>query len=143
MICATISIYAQQRKRFTHEEFCQKQREFITENARLTPEEAKEFFPLFFELQQNKWKINNEARKKVKKERGQKLTDEECKELVNEFSDAKIKIAKLEKSYIEKYLKVISARKILDVQRAEDRFQKEMIKHMAHGPKKERPNTKD
>jgi hypothetical protein len=52
------------------------------------------------------------------------------------MADAKIKIAQLEKSYIEKYLKIIPARKIFDVQRAEDRFQREMIKNMARGQRK-------
>ena len=91
---------------------------------------------MFFELQKSKWNINREARKKVKKERGQKLTAEECNKLVNEMADAKIKIAQLEKSYIEKYLKIIPAQKILDVQRAEDRFQREMIKNMARDQRK-------
>ncbi|MBR2607353.1 MAG: hypothetical protein IKC70_05425 [Bacteroidaceae bacterium] len=52
------------------------------------------------------------------------------------MADAKIKIAQLEKSYIEKYLKIIPAQKILDVQRAEDRFQREMIKNMARDQQK-------
>ena len=60
-------------------------------------------------------------------------TEEECKEFVNAKAEAKIKIAKLEKSYIEKYLKILPARKILDIQRAEDAFQKDIIKKMAHG----------
>ena len=40
------------------------------------------------------------------------------------------KIAELEKEYIEKYLKAIPAKKILGVQRAEDNFQKYMLKRM-------------
>ena len=58
------------------------------------------------------------------------------------MSDAKIEIAKLEKNYIEKYLKILPAKKILDVQRAEEKFQREMIKKMARGmQKKETPNN--
>ena len=44
-------------------------------------------------------------------------------------------------SYIEKYLKVIPANKILDVQRAEDRFQREMIKKMARGQQQKKENN--
>lgn len=131
----------QQKKHFSHEEYCKRQKEFITKHAKLTPEEAENFFPLFFELQKNKWKINKEARKRIKKENEQELTADEHNKLVNKIADAKIEIAKLEKSYIEKYLKIIPARKILDVQRAEDLFQREIIKNMARGQRKNRNNN--
>lgn len=136
--CSTTFIVAQQqqKKLFSHEEYCKRQKEFITKHAKLTPEESEKFFPLFFELQKSKWEINKEARKRTKKENNQELTAEEYSKLVNKMADAKIKIAQLEKSYIEKYLKIIPARKIFDVQRAEDRFQREMIKNMARGQRK-------
>lgn len=138
---ATITVaHPQQKRHFSHEEFCKRQQEFITKHAKLTPTEAENFFPLFFELQKKKWEINKEARKRVKKEHGQELTDEGYNKLVNEIADAKIKIAQLEKSYIEKYLKIIPAQKILDVQRAEDRFQREIIKKMARGQQKKENN---
>ena len=145
IICCTTTIAVAQppqKRIFSHEEFCNKQKEFITKHAKLTPEEAEGFFPLFFELQKKKWDINKNARKQTRKnEPGTKLTAEEYNKLVNEIADAKIEIAKLEKSYIEKYLKVIPANKILDVQRAEDRFQREMIKNMARGQQKRENNN--
>ena len=145
LVCcsATIAVaQPPQKKVFSHEEYCNKQKEFITKHARLTPEEAEGFFPMFFELQKKKWEINRNARKQARKnEPGTKLTAEEYSKLVNEIADAKIEIAKLEKSYIEKYLKVIPANKILDVQRAEDRFQREMIKKMARGQQQKKENN--
>lgn len=131
--CATSIILAQPKRRFSPEEYAKKQQTFITEFAKLMPQEADAFFPLYFEFQQNKWKINKEARKKIKWEKGVEPTEEEWKEFVNAKAEAKIKIAKLEKSYIEKYLQILPARKILDIQRAEDAFQKDIIKKMAHG----------
>lgn len=118
------------KKRFSLEEFQNRQREFITKHARLTPEEAEAFFPIFFELQKKKWLINKEARDKVESKYGKEHSEEKSLLIVNEFADAKIKIAELEKEYIEKYLKAISAKKILGVQRAEDNFQKDMLKRM-------------
>ncbi len=131
--CATSILLAQPKKRMSPEEFAKRQQTFITEHAKLSPGEAEAFFPLYFEFQHNKWKINREARKKIKKKRGAELTEEQWKELVNELADAEIEIAKLEKTYIEKYLKILPARKILDIQRAEDAFQRELIKNMARG----------
>ena len=141
LCCSANFITAQQQKKhYSHEEYCKQQQEFITKYAKLTPEEAKQFFPLFFELQKSKWEINKEARKRTKKDNEQEITAEEYSKLVNKIADAKIKIAQLEKSYIEKYIKIIPARKILDVQRAEDRFQREMIKKMARGQRKKDNN---
>ncbi len=135
---ATITAVAQERgkqpnsrRKFSHEQFQAKQREYITEKASLTPQEAEAFFPIFFELQKEKFSIEREAHGKVIKERGQKLTDEECKALLEHTADAKIKTAELEKEYIAKYLKVIPAKKLLDIQRAERSFQGHMIKTMA------------
>ena len=131
------------RRRFSPEQFQAKQRSYITEKAKLTQEEADAFFPLFFELQKEKFRIEREARSKVIKERGQRLTDEQCKELLMNSADARIKIAELEKEYIAKYLKVVSAKKLLDIQRAEHSFQNHMLKSLSRdnarkAPKKER-----
>ena len=130
-------------RRFSPEQFQAKQRSYITEKAKLTQEEAAAFFPLFFELQKEKFRIEREARSKVIKERGQRLTDEQCKELLMNSADARIKIAELEKEYIAKYLKVVSAKKLLDIQRAERSFQNHMLKSLSRdnarkAPKKER-----
>lgn len=118
------------KKRFSLEEFQKKQREFITKHARLTPQEAEAFFPIFFELQKKKWLINKEARDKVESKYGKEHSEEKSLLIVNEFADAKIKIAELEKEYIKKYLKAIPAKKILGVQWAEDNFQKDMLRRM-------------
>lgn len=135
------------RRRFSPEQFQAKQRGYITEKAKLTQEEADAFFPLFFELQKEKFRIEREARGKVIKERGQKLTDEQCKELLINNADAHIKIAEIEKEYIAKYLKAVSAKKLLDIQRAEGSFQNHMLKSLSRDgmrktPKKEHTHPK-
>ena len=133
---ATISIIAQEnkekerRKKFSIDEFQAQQKKFITEHAELTPEEAEKFFPVFFELQKEKWIIDKNARKKAGFKRGEKCSEEQCLQFVNELADAKVKTAELEKQYIEKYLNIIPACKILRVQHAEDRFQKHMLKNI-------------
>ena len=136
--CMATTLAAQQKQHMSPQEYCDKQQAFITKHAKLTPEEAKAFFPIYFEFQQNKWKINMEARKNIKWEKGTEISDEKWKELVYEKAEAKIKIAKLEKSYIEKYLNILPARKILYVQRAEDAFQREIIKEVARKKKEQK-----
>lgn len=128
-----------EKLRFSPEQFQAKQRGYITEKAKLTQEEADAFFPLFFELQKEKFRIEREARSKVIKERGQKLTDEQCKELLTNGADARIKIAELEKEYIAKYLNAVSAKKLLEIQRAEHSFQNYMLKSISRNDARKEP----
>ena len=146
LLCTFTAVTAQEnrqrasQKRFSHQEFEEHQRKFIIEHAKLTPQEAEAFFPLFFELQKRKQAINKEARNKAGLKRGERPTEEMCTLMVNERADAKVKIAQLEKEYIALYLKAIPAEKILHIQFAEERFQREMLKKMSNGrPKREAP----
>lgn len=138
LLCSLASISAQEkqqqqegkRKHFSHVEFQAKQKEYITRKAQLTPEEVDAFFPLFFELQKKKFTLERDARRSINKKRGEKMNEEQCREFVNKMSDVKIEVAKLEKEYTEKYLKVIPACKLLGVQHAEISFQRDLMKKM-------------
>lgn len=129
----------QKNRKFSHEEFQKKQREYITEHAKLTDEEAEKFFPLFFELQKQKWEINHKAHRKFKKRKEEKHTDEQCEQIVREFAETKVKIALLEGEFINKYLEVIPARKIMDIHRAEDMFQRYLLKRMSQRHERKQP----
>ena len=119
------------RKRlFSPEEFQKNQRDYITEKAELTAQEADAFFPLFFELQKMKFDLERNARKNINKKEGEKPGEEQCRELVNNLADAEIEKAKLEKEYVAKYLKVIPASKLLRIQHAETTFQRDLMKKM-------------
>ena len=99
--CTNVIAQEQQEKkkknRFSVEEFQACQKDFIIKHAKLTPEEAEKFFPLFFELQKEIWLIDKEARKKAGFKRGEKRSEEQCAIMINEIADAKIKKAELEK----------------------------------------------
>ena len=118
------------RKPFSPEEFQAKQRTFIAEKAELTAEEAEAFFPIFFELQKKKFEIEHNARKETRKPRGEKMSEEECREHVYKMADTKIEIAKLEREYTDKYLQVLSPCKVRRVQFAEGSFQRDLMKKM-------------
>lgn len=146
MLCSIACMTAQdkqqlgKRRHFSHEEFQAKQKEYITRKAQLTPEEAEAFFHLFFELQKRKFTLEHEARKSIKKKRGEKMNEEQCREFVNKMSDVKIEVAKLEKEYSAKYLNVIPACKLLGVQHAEISFQRDLMKKMIeHRSRREKP----
>ena len=155
MLCLVADAVAQEkqpqqregRKRFSHEEFQSRQKEYITQKAQLTPEEAETFFPLFFELQNKKFTLEREARKSIRRNKGEKMSEEQCREYVNKMSDVKIEIARLEKEYCTKYLKVIPACKLVGVQHAETSFQRDLMRRMMqergnHQKNRHQPNEK-
>ena len=119
-----------EKRPFSPEEFQAKQKAFITEKAALTPEEAEAFFPLFFELQKKKFKIEHNVRKDARKPHGEKMSEEECREFVYRMADTKIDIAKLEREYTDKYLNVLSPCKLQKVLHAEGAFQRHLMKEM-------------
>ena len=131
-LALTASAQEQQKKRphFSPEEFQTKQKTYITEKAGLTPEEAETFFPLFFELQKKKFELERNARKDFRKQRGEQLSEEECRDFVYKMADTKIEIAKLEREYTGKYLEVLPPCKLRRVQHAEGMFQRDLMKKM-------------
>ena len=138
MFLSVMAASAQENRKnkphFSPEEFQAKQRAYITEKADLTAEEAEAFFPLFFELQKKKFDLERDARKDFKKNRKEKMTEEECRNFVYKMADTKIEVAKLEREYAEKYLNVLNPCKLRRVLHAENSFQRDLMKKMT-GPR--------
>jgi hypothetical protein len=109
-------------------EFRAKQQAFITEKAGLTQEEAAKFFPVYFELQDRKKQLNDEAWKLLRSGKDEKTTDTQYGEILEGVYDARIASDQLERTYYEKYKKILSNKKIYMVQKAEMRFHKELLK---------------
>lgn len=107
-----------------------KQKAFIIEQAGLSKQEAAKFFPVYFELQDKKKKLNDESwdlMRKGKDDRQRKANTEEINEKV---ANNRIAADQLDKTYLSKFKKILSSKKIFLVQRAEMRFHREMIKGM-------------
>lgn len=110
------------------DEFRAKQEAFITERADLTPSEAKKFFPIYFELQAKKKEISDKIWAELRKGKDDKLTDAQYEEIILKVYDLRLKSDNLDKAYYAKYKKVLSPKKIYQVQRAETRFHREILK---------------
>ena len=140
VICLAASAQEQTSKprppRMTPEEFRTKQKEFIITHAELTEAESTAFFPLYFELQSKKHEINGRVWKKARAVRPHERTEEECNEMIDALADVKIECATLEKQYLAKFKEILPAKKLMRVQMAEDRFQRELLKGIQQGDKK-------
>lgn len=112
------------------EQFRAKQKAFLTEKAGLTDEEAAKFFPLYFELQDRKKELNDEAWKQLRKGKDENVSEKQYEEILEEVYDARIASDRLDKTYFEKFKKILSCKKIYLVQKAEMRFHRELLKGM-------------
>lgn len=113
---------------FSPAEYAKQQREFITKNAELTSDEADAFFPIFNELQQKKRELNRETRRFMREAAGPDASDEQSLKAIEAQAETNIKIAELEKEYLQKFKEVLPATKILKVQNAEEQFNSQILK---------------
>ena len=114
----------------SREEFRAKQKAFIIEQAGLNKEEAAKFFPVYFELQDKKKKLNEESWDLMRKGKDDKTTEAQYAEINEKVANNRIAADQLDKTYLGKFKKILSSKKIFLVQRAEMRFHREMIKGM-------------
>lgn len=115
-------------QRLSKEEFRARQQAYITEKAGLTAAEAEDFFPLYFELQDCKHQLNDEAWKLMREGKKEGVTEARYDEIMESVYDARIAADRLEKSYYGKFKKILSSKKIYLVQQAEMRFHRELLR---------------
>ncbi len=132
--CSPLVLLAsgENEQRMTREEFRAKQQAFIAEKAGLTKSEAEKFFPLYFELQDEKKQLNDKAWKLMRQGRNENVSEEQYEEILEGVYNTRIASDELEKSYFEKFRKILSCKKIYEVQQAEMRFHRVWLKNM-HG----------
>ena len=136
---AVAGLHAQ--KPLSKEAFREKQQAFITREARLSPEEAGKFFPLYFQLQDKKEQFNREAWHKQRKGKEPNTTETEYARIVEDVIKARISVDELELEYVKKYKHFLSARKIYEIQKAEMRFHRELLRMLPNRP--ERPERRE
>lgn len=122
-------------QRLSPTEFRAKQKAYIMEKAGLTKEEAAKFFPIYFELQDKKKELNEKAWGLIRKGKDEKTTEAQYNEIMEGVYDTRIASDSLEKTYFGRFKKVLSAKKLYLVQKAEMRFHRELLKGMQHGGK--------
>ncbi|KAA6336301.1 hypothetical protein EZS27_015544 [termite gut metagenome] len=114
----------------TPDEFRHKQKVFIMEKAKLTPKEAAEFFPIYFEFQDKKMELNDQIAQLMHGTKEEKMMETQYKEAIDKMYELRSIQNELDKIYYEKFKKVLSYKKIYYVQRAEMRFHRELLKTM-------------
>ncbi|MBO4593491.1 MAG: hypothetical protein J5678_04795 [Bacteroidaceae bacterium] len=120
--------------KFSPQEFKQQCDCFITEQAKLTPQEAQKFFPLYHAMK--------DAQRKLMHEKGSlefeaikgEYDEKKSLKTLEQINAIDRKIMDVELDYQKKMLKVIPAAKLLKVKIAEKRFERKVLKKMANRP---------
>lgn len=117
---------AQENKpKFSPEQFQADLEQFITKEACLTPQESAKFFPKYREMTKKQRAVFDCMRKLGKT----KPTDEaRCLNVIKQRDKLDLELKKIQQTYHNKFLTIISASKLFDVIKAEERFHRRMLK---------------
>lgn len=141
MLLLSLVTYAQQNKKFNPDKFKREQESFITQEAKLTPQEAAAFFPVFKEYQE-KQRVLFKQQKQYAKSRPQ--NDREAEKLISNMDELDSRIKKIQAQYHAKFCKVIPATKVFKCIQAEEKFKHNIMHRMLqqknnHNNKLDRP----
>lgn len=124
-----ISVKAQKNNnQCSEKDFWIKKQAYMTEQAELTEEEAAQFFPIYFELQELKKETNRKAWKEGRKGNNPQTSEEEYGNILDGFIESERRNYELDKEYLKKYQKVLSNKKIYKILKAEISFNRNMLK---------------
>jgi Spy/CpxP family protein refolding chaperone len=102
---------------------------FITNELKLTPDEAAKFWPLFNEFEE-KQKVIRQSKIKNYMDRSQnaeKISEKEAQNLLNQMESAEEELHQLRKNFVANLKGVIPASKILKLKGAEEEFSKKLL----------------
>ncbi|MDL5512799.1 hypothetical protein QSE00_13305 [Arenibacter sp. M-2] len=127
-LVATLSLSSQERKDW--DKIKSLKVAFITERLDLTSKEAQSFWPIYNEHQAKREGLFKEERIEIGSEikNLDALSDARANELLVHMQRLEEEKYKLEKSYIEKISKTISAKKTILLMRSEEDFKRQLIK---------------
>ena len=103
---------------------------FLTSKLELTPDEAQKFWPVYNQMEKERWeiqKLRREIEERVQNAE-ETMSDNRIKQLTREVAGNMQKEADIMKNYNEKLLEVLTPRKVLRLNKAENEFRLYMIK---------------
>ena len=128
----TLNIGAQNQQKFSPEKFDAELHEFITSQAKLTPQEATKFFLIYKEMQ-GKQRAIYEKQRILGMQRPH--DESSCLKAIRERDAIDLELKRIQQCYHEKFLEIMPASKLYEVLQAEDRFHRRMLRRF------NRPNT--
>ena len=119
----------------------QKKEAFMTQAAQLTAEEAKQFFPLYFELHKRQNELKRNAWKCLCNDHMDEWKESDYDAKLHQLVESDHLIHELDQLYLEKYKKFLTAKKIYHLMKADIVFNRRLLRaHPNH--KEHKPSTR-
>jgi hypothetical protein len=117
---------------------------FITSRLELTPAEAEKFWPVYNQMDKERWEVQKLRREMEEKVRnaGDALTEKEIIKLTREYAESMQKEGAIPVKYNEEFLKILPPKKVLNLYKTEKEFRIHMIKMFRDHGKKENSKHK-
>lgn len=125
LLSASLNAQGEKRPKFSPEKFHADLERFIVKEACLTPCESAAFFPLYGEMYKKQRVVFDSMRRL---DRSNPVSDADCSKAIKERDKLDLELKKIQQSYHNKFLHVLSPRKVFEVLKAEDRFHRRMLK---------------
>jgi hypothetical protein len=104
---------------------------FITENVGLTPKESEKFWPVYNQLEKERYALMDRRRELEDKDDDKTVkNDEYYRKLANEIVAIPLKESKLMEEYNAKFMAILPAEKVVKLYRAERKFRSYLMHEM-------------
>ena len=105
---------------------------YITEQLELTTDEAQKFWPIYNANEEKQFELRHKKMRSIinKFENGglEKWSDKEATSLIDQVESIEDELHDYKKKYIKELKTVISAKKIIKLKKAEDEFNRKLMK---------------
>jgi hypothetical protein len=106
---------------------------FLTDRLQLTEAEAEKFWPMYRSFEDERKLLKEDL---FIENLNSDISEKEAEKALNNMMDIKTRELELHKKYIAKFRSVISAKKVIELHKAEKEFKASMVKRIRERPLK-------
>ena len=101
---------------------------FFTEKLQLTPDESKDFWPLYNQFEDERGELRGKSG--INDKRLELMSDNELEDFIMRQLDTEEQQVKLKRDYVNRFMKVLPIRKVALLQRTELQFKRKLLDEM-------------
>lgn len=111
------------------QEMRQYKRTYLTKELGLNQSQQNRFLPLYEEMEEQTFRISDEARQMEKRiSEMENPSDTELEKATEAQNEARLRVAEIERDYMEKFKGILTSRQLFELNSVERNFQKDMLK---------------
>lgn len=135
LFAASAVTYAQQNNREGMQQIRAAKITWITNRLNLSPDQSKDFWPLFNEYENKKREIRHRIRRLNGETNNLATSEDAVRKNLKEILDLRQQEVDIEKEYQSKFLKVIDVRQLSELYKADQRFTQMLLERLKDKPK--------